>query len=228
MRVDEGVSPAQASAQLDTSKRVEKVGRVGEFPGGWKHARSPSSPLLSPLFISPHTDNHGGRERVRWVPWFPFWPESPRWISRPQSCVAGPPGGAGHHCSPAQNHPWEPWCSPTPTRPGALTPPPPLGRYREGRVLVSSPTPLLGLLNSFAFKYYYYFLGFPLPSFLCLHFFPCVFLAVCVLLSPSVSLCPFGPPPPSPTSPNPSLVSFSICQTNFGSSAFNENKTKGS
>lgn len=41
---------------------------------------------------------------------------------------------------------------PTPTRPGALTPPTQLGRYREGRVLVSSPVPFLGLLNSFAFK----------------------------------------------------------------------------
>lgn len=39
---------------------------------------------------------------------------------------------------------------PAPTRPGALMPPPQLGQYREGRVLVSSPIPFLGLLNSFA------------------------------------------------------------------------------
>lgn len=39
---------------------------------------------------------------------------------------------------------------PTLTRPGALTPPPQRGRYREGSW--SPPTPFLGLLNSFAPK----------------------------------------------------------------------------
>lgn len=40
-------------------------------------------------------------------------------------------------------HPNQTWC---------LDTPPQLGRYREGRVLASSPTLFLGLLNSFAFK----------------------------------------------------------------------------
>lgn len=33
--------------------------------------------------------------------------------SRPQSCVAGPPAGAGHHCSPVQSCPQSPGVPPT-------------------------------------------------------------------------------------------------------------------
>lgn len=55
--------------------------------------------------------------------------------------------------------------SPTLTRPGALTPPPQRGRYKEGSW--SPPTPFLGLLNSFApkswsffFSAFFFLLGF--------------------------------------------------------------------
>ena len=119
-------------------------------------------------------------------------------------------------------------------------PPPQLGRYREGRVLVSSPTHFLRLLNSFAFESYYFsglfcfvlffWFWFSLPSFFSVSTtFPMSFSSSLVFLfSHPQFLCPFRASSPFSHSPGPSLVSFSICQTNFGSSAFNENKTKGS
>lgn len=244
-RRDDGAGPAsvqlEPEAASDTSKRARKVGLAGELPGGLEvYEESASSPLSSPPSLqtltikgreggvgpygpipakitkvdSQASDLHG---RAPWWGWTPLQPS------------AKPPPRA--QVSPYPN---QTWCLDTPTQ---------LGRYREGRVLVSSPTPFLGLLNSFAFKSNIFlwvvffgwggfvflvslaFLSLSPPLSLCLSHCLCV-----PLLSPSISLCPFGPPPLSPIPPHPnlSLVSFSICQTNFGSSAFNENKTKGS
>lgn len=63
MRVDEGVIPAQASAQLGTSKRVEKVGRVREFPGGLEACKeSLISPAEPSFYLSTHRQSWGERE----------------------------------------------------------------------------------------------------------------------------------------------------------------------
>lgn len=65
MRIDEGVSPAQASVQLDTSKRAEKVGRVGEFPGGLEACKeSLVSPGEPSFYLSIHRQSWGEREGI--------------------------------------------------------------------------------------------------------------------------------------------------------------------
>lgn len=131
--------------------------------------------------------------------------------------------------------PREPRC-PCPNQTCCLDAPTPAGTVQR-RVLVSSPAPLLGLLDSFAPKSYSFSLDFfffgggvsfafsfsPVSTSLPVSF----SLSPCSLPIHPQSLCPFGPPPRPPAHP-PSLVTFSICQTNFGSSAFNENKIKGS
>lgn len=137
---------------LTPARGLEEWAGWESSQGDWRHARNPSALLLS---LQTLTIKRGERSCSRFFGSHSSQYHQGGWIPRPQSCVAGPPGGAGHYCSPAQSQPQEPRCFPPthPTRPGALMPPPQLGRYREGRVLVSSPTPFLGLLNSFAFKY---------------------------------------------------------------------------
>lgn len=122
---------------------------MGEFTRDWKYnEESASLPLTSPP-LSPDTDNwgrEGGWVRVP-IPAKITKVESqaselhgraPWWGWTPLQPSAKPPPRA--QVSP---HPNQTWC---------LDTPPQLGRYREGRVLVSSPTPFLGLLNSFPFK----------------------------------------------------------------------------
>lgn len=91
-----------------------------------------------------------------------------------------------------------------------------VGRVKAGLVLL-------------CFVLFFWF-WFSLPSFFSVSTtFPMSFSSSLVFLfSHPQFLCPFRASSPFSHSPGPSLVSFSICQTNFGSSAFNENKTKGS
>ncbi|KAM7332816.1 hypothetical protein ACRRTK_009524 [Alexandromys fortis] len=86
--------------------------------------------------------------------------------------------------------------SPTLTRPGALTPPPQRGRYKEGSW---SPPPFLGLLSSFAPKSSHSFSLHFFSFWVFLNYPPSFFVSLCCLCVPPPSphsqfLCPFGPP----------------------------------
>lgn len=100
--------PARAAAQLQPVAAPNTRKRAGRVPGGLRDTGRPTSSLPSLPCISPDSDNQ--RERGCYQSCFSrHHPVA----SRPQSCVAGPPAGAGHHCSPVQSCPQSPGVPPT-------------------------------------------------------------------------------------------------------------------
>lgn len=162
---------------------------MGEFTGDWKYnEESASLPLTSPP-LSPDTDNQGREGGVG--PWVPIPAKITKVESQASELHGRAPWWGWTPLQPSAKPPPRAQVSPHPNQTWCLDTPPQLGRYREGRVLVSSPTPFLGLLNSFPFKSsiflffrgggYFLFVCFPCLPF-CLYHFPCVFLTVSVFL----------------------------------------------
>lgn len=120
-----GISPARLRLPLTPARGA---GNAGQGRYGVPRALETSHlhSLAQPSFNLSRHDNQ--RERVWWVSWLPFQPESPRWVPRSQSCMARAPGGAGHHCDPVQAtpraqvapHPNQTWCLDSPTPAGTV------------------------------------------------------------------------------------------------------------
>lgn len=100
---------------LTLARGLEEWAGWESSQGDWRHARNPSSsPLLSPPFISPDTDNQAGRERVQLGSLVPI----PARITKVDS-------QASKLCGSAPWWGWTPLQSSAKPAPGAQVSPPP-------------------------------------------------------------------------------------------------------